>query len=388
LLIAFTTLSQAAAPKTGTVAPPLQFERILQAPAGTVADWQKLHGEAVVMEFWATWCSGCRAEIPHLNRLYQQFRDKPVRFISVTDEEPSIVQRFLKDYRMSGWIALDSGGQTFSQYGVNGLPTTVLIDAEGTIRGVGNPVNLTAETIDHLLARRPVAFTMAGPVSPFHTQSLPDPLFSMMIRPAGPVAITGFSPGAISGKIGREWEIWGVPLKTLLANAYGVQEARIAFAPGPVFAPNRYDASIAASNLTPGRTSEILRLGLAETFQLKVHKELRTTSVYVLKRLPGKKLGMAASSSSDSTHWEKPGDVTAIAMPLGRLLSIAQNQLHAPVVDESGLSGKFDFRLHWDAKNPQSFFDALVTHLGLQLIASKRDLEYLVVDSAQQPKTW
>lgn len=289
---------------------------------------------------------------------------------------------------MSGWIALDSRGQTFTQYGVNGRPTTVLVDAEGTIRGIGSPVNLTAETIDDLLARRPVAFAMDAPESPSHTQSLPNSLFNVMIRPAGPVALTGFSPGAISGRTGKQWEIWGVPLKTLLANAYGVQEGRIALAHSAVSAPSRYDASISAPNLTAGRTSEILRLGLVETFQLKVHKELRTTSVYVLKRLPGKALGIVASNSNDSSHWEKPGDVTAIGMPIARLVSIAQNQLHAPVIDESGVTGKFDFRLHWDATNPQFFLDALGTQIGLQLISSKRDLDYLVVDSAQEPKTW
>lgn len=51
LLVAFTTSSQAAALRTGAVAPPLQFEQILQAPAGTIANWQALHGDTVVLEF-------------------------------------------------------------------------------------------------------------------------------------------------------------------------------------------------------------------------------------------------------------------------------------------------------------------------------------------------
>jgi thiol-disulfide isomerase/thioredoxin len=103
--------------KIGAPAPPLTLRQLLQAPSGTDVTLETLKGSVVVLEFWATWCAGCRDQIPHWNRLEEQFRDKPVRFISLTDEEPGIVQRFLKDYPISGWIGLDfneqiSGGTT------------------------------------------------------------------------------------------------------------------------------------------------------------------------------------------------------------------------------------------------------------------------------------
>src|SRR5215471_10903219 len=81
--------------KMGAPAPPIAFAQVLQAPEGTAANWERLKGTAVVLEFWATWCPGCVQQIPHLNRLSEQFRGKPLCFISVTDEEPGIVQRFL-----------------------------------------------------------------------------------------------------------------------------------------------------------------------------------------------------------------------------------------------------------------------------------------------------
>ena len=53
----------------GTSAPPLRLTNLLQAPAGTKAEWPSLHGKVVVLEFWATWCGPCIANLPQLNQL-------------------------------------------------------------------------------------------------------------------------------------------------------------------------------------------------------------------------------------------------------------------------------------------------------------------------------
>src|SRR5260370_24026849 len=75
----------AGTPQTGKPAPPLTLDQVLQAPAGTAVTWEGLRGTAIVLEFWATWCSGCRAQISHLNHLAENFKHRPVRFISITD---------------------------------------------------------------------------------------------------------------------------------------------------------------------------------------------------------------------------------------------------------------------------------------------------------------
>jgi len=65
-----------------------------------------LAGKAVVLEFWATWCAPCVAAIPHLNELATQFKDRPVVFLSVSDETPSVVEAFLQKHPIDGWSAL------------------------------------------------------------------------------------------------------------------------------------------------------------------------------------------------------------------------------------------------------------------------------------------
>ncbi len=388
-VFALAGLCGAADLRTGAPAPPLTLSQLLQAPPATVATWKALKGSAVVLEFWATWCLGCRDQIPHLNRLEEQFRNKPMRFLSVTDEEPGIVKRFLKDYPISGWVGFDSSEQTFKRYGIEGRPTTVLVDAAGVVRGIGNPSDLTGETIENLLAGKPIVYSREA-ASSAKLQALPEPIYQVVIRPAGPVAVTGFSPGAVSGETGRSWEAWGLLFRRLLAEAYKVPEKRIDVPAWAAAGPGQggYDVAVAAPDLTVARRLELLQRGLEDTFQLKVHRESRETDVYVLRRRPGEEPKLRPAASGASSSWGKNGDVVAVSMPVARIAWVAEQALGRTVVDETGLTGRFDFGLKWDIAQPQSLIEAVGAELGLDLTPSMRPLEYLVVDSAVQPRAW
>jgi uncharacterized protein (TIGR03435 family) len=386
-VLAFTGLSGAADLQIGGPAPPLTLSSLLQAPSGTDITWKALEGHAVVLEFWATWCLGCRDQISHLNRLEEQFRNRPVRFIALTDEGPEIVQRFLKDYRISGWIGLDSNEQTFNRYNIKGRPTTVLIDPAGVVRGVGNASALKSDTLEKLLSGKPITFSFSTEAAgEAKRQPLPEPFYQTMVRLAGPVSVTQFSPGAVSGTTGRRWETWGVGLQRLLADAYGIPESRI---DGPSWlSSERYDVFIAAPGLDEGRRLPLLRRTLEETFQLKVRRESRESDVYVLHASPGIEPKLRLARSGTSSRWGKTGDITGVSLPVASIIGIAGQAIGKTVIDETGLEGHFDFELKWDVTNPQSLVQAVRSQLGLELTPSRRPLGYLIVDSATKPQSW
>src|SRR5436853_64351 len=87
LAIVLTTpsLISAQIPRYGEPAPKLAFD-LLQGHSQEKPTLESLKGQAIALEFWATWCTGCVWQIPHLNALAEQFKDAPVRFISITDE--------------------------------------------------------------------------------------------------------------------------------------------------------------------------------------------------------------------------------------------------------------------------------------------------------------
>jgi thiol-disulfide isomerase/thioredoxin len=97
VLLAAVSFSGALAsqPGVGDLAPRLALTSIVQGPidVGQVS-WDSLRDHVVVLEFWSTWCGPCVAAIPHLADLAEGFRDQPVRFISVTNEEEAVFGDF------------------------------------------------------------------------------------------------------------------------------------------------------------------------------------------------------------------------------------------------------------------------------------------------------
>lgn len=122
----------------------------------STADWK---GKVVLVDFWATWCGPCNAEIPRVKELYKTYHPKGLEIVGVDcDSDDDTVNSFVKDKDMS-WTQLREESQSekqpwhplATQYGVNGIPTMFLIDKKGTLRFVDAREG-TAEKIEKLLA--------------------------------------------------------------------------------------------------------------------------------------------------------------------------------------------------------------------------------------------
>ena len=98
-------------------------------------------GKYVMLEFWASWCSPCRGEIPHLKHVYKEYKDKGFDIVSVSiDEKNKDWQKALGEEKMS-WSQLDDPkakeGPSRNVYNVMGVPHCILLDQEGRIYKTG-----------------------------------------------------------------------------------------------------------------------------------------------------------------------------------------------------------------------------------------------------------
>lgn len=393
VLCAVTCLAQNAVPPNGHKAPELELSQILQAPAATQPIFAALRGKAVVLEFWATWCGGCVAAIPHLNQLADQFKDKPVVFLSVTDENADVVQAFLKKRPMNSWVGIDKRGATFQKYGINGRPQAILIDTKGIVRASMFPDRLNAAVIDRLIAGQPIAtdFRLKQPsTAPMELRNgVPPPLLQVLIRPAATSSVSGYAPGAVMRADGGRIEYFGVTLRTLLEYTEDLRDDRI-IAP-EWFDHSRYDASTA---IPEGRSYDLrnalLQQMLTAAFQLKMHRETRPVSVFVLSGAPGVTGKMNESNAKPSQGFlSHPGQFTGVATSVSGLIhGLGRDLGGVEIVDETGLKGVYDFDLSWRKGDLESLRAALHDQLGLTLAKETRSREFLVVVMAVEPKTW
>jgi thiol-disulfide isomerase/thioredoxin len=91
-------------------------------------------GKVVFLNFWATWCPPCRAEMPSMETLYQRYRGRDLEFLAVDlQESRDEVAAFLEEQNLSFPAGLDSSGQIGNLYGIRGIPATFIIDKEGLI---------------------------------------------------------------------------------------------------------------------------------------------------------------------------------------------------------------------------------------------------------------
>jgi thiol-disulfide isomerase/thioredoxin len=115
------------APEKGAYAPQILRPKI----RGETLDLEALRGQWVILNFWATWCVPCRAEMPELQALYE---DNGVMVIGVNQaESQEMVSAWLSDYGITYPIILDLSEEIYQLYRVRGQPTTYLINPDGLI---------------------------------------------------------------------------------------------------------------------------------------------------------------------------------------------------------------------------------------------------------------
>jgi thiol-disulfide isomerase/thioredoxin len=104
---------------------------------GQVWRLSDLRGRAVLINFWASWCEPCRAEMPSLQALAQQQGPEQLLVLAVNFKEAlPAVQRFVSGSALRLPVLLDPQGQVARQWGITVFPSTVLINAKGQVQGM------------------------------------------------------------------------------------------------------------------------------------------------------------------------------------------------------------------------------------------------------------
>ena len=103
----------------------------------------------VILDFWATWCGPCRVSLPELNKLHKELSAQGLKTFAVDLEEPAekvqpVAAKLCPDLH----VLLDEKSEVSKQFGVSGIPQTVVIGRDGKIKkvfiGAGNEPKIRA----------------------------------------------------------------------------------------------------------------------------------------------------------------------------------------------------------------------------------------------------
>jgi thiol-disulfide isomerase/thioredoxin len=116
-------------PKVGSAAPPLRLGSYRGTPPRSLAS-----GQPHLLFFWATWCAICKSALPEVEA-FERDRHTPV--VAITDEDRARLDPFFAGHTgpFPALVATDENRQAFLSYGVSGMPTFVLVDGKGVVRG-------------------------------------------------------------------------------------------------------------------------------------------------------------------------------------------------------------------------------------------------------------
>jgi len=98
----------------------------------SLADYK---GKVVLLNIWATWCAPCMAEMPSMEKLYQEFKDEGFELLAVSVDESGAeaVTLFMKKHKLSFPVLLDPRGDIKNLYQVTGIPESFIMDKDGII---------------------------------------------------------------------------------------------------------------------------------------------------------------------------------------------------------------------------------------------------------------
>jgi uncharacterized protein (TIGR03435 family) len=172
----------------------------------------------------------------------------------------------------------------------------------------------------------------------------------------------------------------GMSLNVMLAVAFDIPAVRV-IGPGWL-RQTRYSINAVVGLDDKDAFRTLLQQELAQRLSLRTHREMRQFDVLVLSASDSPRL--ERSRHIESGNWVRYYDAVLRDATMERLASVLQSIVGRPVLDETGITGKYNLEFAWGEDRIATLTAALEERFGLRLAVEKRDLEALIVDNARR----
>ncbi len=124
----------------------------LKTAEGKTVELKQLAGKVVVINFWATWCGPCRAEIPGMLEIYGKYKGKGLEIVGVSLDQQgfAVVTPFVQRMKIDYPVVVGDGGLVAAYGNFQAIPTTFIVDRKGNIVGE-HTGSMTKEQFEHMV---------------------------------------------------------------------------------------------------------------------------------------------------------------------------------------------------------------------------------------------
>jgi len=123
--------------KPGDEAPNFELQQVNDNNDLDVVQLDDFKGKGVMLNFWATYCKPCEEEMPYMQELYPEYKDKGIEIVAVSlDSTELVIDKFIDEYDLTFPIPHDTKGEVMDLYNIGNLPSTLFINPDGEIEEV------------------------------------------------------------------------------------------------------------------------------------------------------------------------------------------------------------------------------------------------------------
>jgi uncharacterized protein (TIGR03435 family) len=372
--------------KASDVFPDLVIRNIINAPVKEF-DVHKQQTKFLILNFWGTWCSPCLPEMDSLAKL-QVSNNKQIQVIGISDEPVSRLKKYLQRKPSTLWLASDTSSYLYKQFALDYVGQSAIIDLQHHIIALVRTDSINQRLINKLLKGTPIA---SSAETGRKQQDVEADLFAIDSTLGFQVSWSGYRaglPGMSKSYLhsafeGRRRSYFNTCLPSILRDMYGVSYTQVVYeVPEKTVCDYKDKQTLYCFDLLvrPEQKDSfyiIMRQLVNQLFPVKARLEKRSIPVYLLRRLPDA-ANWTASASTENTYSFSGRGFEGKGIAMKPFADYVSNELQLPVVDESGLTGKYDITTENALRTVEDMLAAL-KKLGLTVEKTNREMDVVVI---------
>lgn len=375
----------------GSRIPAINFERLILPNTHNVVvknvSINDYTNKVILLDFWATWCGACITSMPKFETLMKKYEGK-LQVFAITNESLARIQRFVKNRPTSLPIVIDSAEEIRTLFPYRTIPHMVLIDGAGIVRAIAHSDEITEKVIEDVLNNKTISVpekvdNLAFDYDQDHFKADSTTKESFNLQP-GIEGIGGFSKVGTGVFKNRRISMHNFTIDGFFRTAYQKSHFRTINQLDSTDydydnPKNKFSLDVIVPNNNGKDLYQFMQKKLPEHFQAQAKLEKRKIAVHVLRRRNDSLLISPSTEvndyySSNINHFDGKGV---------RVSSIAEfiesfGVTRTPVIDETGIEGRFDIKMEFEPERKGSFREAL-SKIGFLLEKEEREIEVLVI---------